>query len=118
MATNPLNIVPDITVRVFDQFYQLDLVVGAYEYELVYSFFRGYTDNDRVARSFSDTLFRISNLTQIPVLDLLQTFEGSDALKVSATMAYYLNSVSNKTVLFGVQQVAAPNNAVQRNIIQ
>lgn len=108
----------DFTVKVFDQFYNLDLVVSASEYEVVYSFFRGYTDSEKVARSFADTLFRVANVTQISVMDLLQTFEGSDKLKVNLTMAYYLNSISNKTVLFGVNQVRTPNQAVARNIVQ
>jgi hypothetical protein len=115
MAQNPSI---DYTVRIFDQFYNLDLAVNADTYEVVRSFFTGYTSSERVAKSFTDTLFRISNITQVPVLDLLQTFEGSDRLKVSLTMAYYLNSVSNKTVLYGVNQVKAPNQTVARNIVQ
>lgn len=115
MAQNPSI---DYTVRIFDQFYNLDLAVNADTYEVVRSFFTGYTSSERVAKSFTDTLFRISNITQVPVLDLLQTFEGNDRLKVSLTMAYYLNSVSNKTVLYGVNQVKAPNQTVARNIVQ
>lgn len=108
----------DTTVRIFDEFYNLDLAVDANQYEIVYSFFKGYTSNIATARSFTQTLFRIANETQINVLDLLQTFEKSDKLKVSLTMAYYLNSVSNQTVLFGVNNVIAPNETVQRNIVQ
>jgi hypothetical protein len=112
----------DYTVKIFDQFYNLDLVVNASEYEIVYSFFKEYSSDDAVAKSFTDTLFRISNETQIAVLDLLTTFQntGSDSekIKISLTMAYYLNSLSNKTVLYGVNQVLVPNNNVQRNIIQ
>jgi hypothetical protein len=108
----------DTTVRIFDEFYNLDLAVDANQYEIVYSFFKGYTSSLATARSFTQILFRIANETQINVLDLLQTFEKSDKLKVSLTMAYYLNSVSNQTVLFGVNNVIAPNNTVQRNIVQ
>ncbi len=108
----------DYTVRVFDQFYNLDLVVGADEYELVLSFFKGYSSSDSVARSFTETLFRIANETQIPVMELLDSFGSSDKLKVNLTLAYYLNSISNKTVLYGVNQVRAPNPAVARNIVQ
>lgn len=108
----------DTTVRIFDEFYNLDLAVDANQYEIVYSFFKGYTSTIATARSFTQTLFRIANETQINVLDLLQTFEKSDRLKVSLTMAYYLNSVSNQTVLFGVNNVIVPNETVQRNIVQ
>ena len=108
----------DSTVKIFDQFYNLDLVVNADQYEIVYSFFKGYTSSIATAQSFTTTLFLIANQTQSNVLELLQTFEGSDKLKVSLTMAYYLNSVSNKTVMFGVNNVLVPNNTVQRNILQ
>jgi hypothetical protein len=108
----------DTTVKIFDQFYDLNLVVNSDQYEIVYSFFKEYTDNIATAQSFTSTLFLISNQTQINVLELLQTFDTSDKLKVSLTMAYYLNNVSNKTVMFGVNNVITPNNSVQRNIIQ
>lgn len=108
----------DTTVKIFDQFYNLDLVVNADQYEIVYSFFKGYTSSIVTAQSFTTTLFLIANQTQSNVLELLQTFEGSDKLKVSLTMAYYLNSVSNKTVMFGVNNILVPNNTVQRNILQ
>ena len=108
----------DTTVKIFDQFYNLNLVVNADQYEIVYSFFKGYTSSIATAQSFTTTLFLIANQTQSNVLELLQTFEGSDKLKVSLTMAYYLNSVSNKTVMFGVNNVLVPNNTVQRNILQ
>jgi hypothetical protein len=108
----------DTTVKIFDQFYNLNLVVNSDQYEIVYSFFKGYTSSIVTAQSFTTTLFLIANQTQSNVLELLQTFEGSDKLKVSLTMAYYLNSVSNKTVMFGVNNVLVPNNTVQRNILQ
>jgi hypothetical protein len=108
----------DTTVKVFDQFYNLDLVVNADQYEIVYSFFKNYTVNISTAKSFTQTLFRIANETQINVLDLLKTFQGSDKMKITLTMAYYLNNVSNQTVLFGVNNVVVPNEIVQRNIIQ
>ena len=108
----------DTTVKIFDQFYDLNLVVNADQYEIVYSFFKEYTSSIATAQSFTTTLFLIANQTQSNVLELLQTFEGSDKLKVSLTMAYYLNSVSNKTVMFGVNNVLVPNNTVQRNILQ
>lgn len=108
----------DTTVKIFDQFYDLNLVVNADQYEIVYSFFKGYTTNIETAKSFTTTLFIIANQTQINVLSLLETFEKGDKLKVSLTMAYYLNSISNKTVMFGVNNVVAPNNSIQRNILQ
>lgn len=108
----------DITVRIYDQFYNLDLAVNADEYEVVLSFFKQYCSTLKTAESFTQTLFRISNELQENVLDLLNTFEGSDSLKVSLTMAYYLNNNSNKTVMFGVNNVLKPVESVQRNVVQ
>ena len=110
----------DITVAVFNQFYNLDLVVDASEYDAVYAYFSNYTSNEKAARSFSETLFRISNITEQNVMDLLQTFQQNpDSMQMALIMAYYLNTVSpNKTVLYGVNNLLAPNEQVQRNVVQ
>lgn len=108
----------DQTVRIFNEFYNLKLRVSANEYEIVRSFFRGYTDSIDVANSFTETLFRISNETDIDVLTLLDTFQAEDSMKVSLTMAYYLNSFSDKTVLYGISNLLSPSVQVQRNIVQ
>lgn len=110
----------DLTVRVFNQFYNLDLQVNASEYDAVFAYFSNYTSNEKVARAFSETLFRISNITGTNVLDLLQSFEtNADTMQMALTMAYYLNTIDpNKSVLYGVNNVLAPNESTQRNIIQ
>jgi hypothetical protein len=108
----------DYTVRVFDQFYNLDLVVNADQYEVVLSFFRKYSSTEQIAKGFTDALFRVSNITQISVMELLQSFDPQDKIKVQLTMAYYLNSISDSTLLYGVNQIRIPNQAVARNIVQ
>lgn len=110
----------DQTVAIFDQFYDFTAQVNGDQYEIVYSFFKEYTSSEEAARSFSSTLFVIANETKINVLDLLETFQSAngDKMKVSLTMAYYLNTISNKTVMYGVNDVVSPNNLVQRNIVQ
>jgi hypothetical protein len=108
----------DITVRIYDQFYNLDLVVNASEYEVVQSFFKQYCSTIETARAFTTTLFRIAQDLEENVLDLLSTFEGNSSLQVSLTMAYYLNNNSNKTVMFGVNNVLVPVNSVQRNVVE
>lgn len=110
----------DSTVSTFDQFYDFKLNVGADQYEVVYSFFKAYTNSTNTAQSFTSTLFAIADKTDINVLDLLETFKtaSGDSIKVSLTMAYYLNSINDKTVMYGVNNLLAPNNLVQRNIVQ
>lgn len=109
----------DYTVRVFNNFYNLDLVVGADQYEVVHSFFRARTNSNDTANSFTETLFRVSNITDTPVLELLQGMENQDAMQIQLSLAYYLNTLSDtKSVLFGANSVMTPNPKVQRNIIQ
>ena len=95
----------DYTVKIFDQFYDLNLVVNANEYEIVYSFFKSNVVDQSTAKSFTETLFRIANVTQIPILELLQSFQSADAMKISLTMAYYLNTLVSKTVMYGVNNI-------------
>lgn len=108
----------DYTVRIFDQFYALDLVVNAADYEVVYSYFLDYSNNPTTAKYFTEALFRISNVTQVNIMELLKTFQTSSNPDVSRIMAYYLNSVSPKNVLYGVNQVSTPNFVVARNVVE
>lgn len=109
----------DPTVKVFNQFYDLNVVVDSNQYDIVYSFFQNYTSDSDVAKNFTEALFKVSNETQINILTLLDTFKSQDAMKINLTMAYYLNSINkNKTTMYGVGNAVAPNNAVQCNILQ
>lgn len=108
----------DKTVRIFSEFYNLRLVVSANEYEIVFSFFKDYTNSDSIAKNFTETLFRIANQTGIDVLTLLDSFESTDSMKITLTMAYYLNSFSDKTVMYGVNNDVTANQQVERNIVQ
>jgi hypothetical protein len=110
----------DPTVAIFDQFYNFNFTVNGDQYEIVFSFFKEYTSSIQTAQSFTSTLFVVANKTQINVLDLLETFKGAngDKIKVSLTMAYYLNTISNRTVMYGVNDLVTPNNLIQRNIVQ
>ncbi len=108
----------DNTVKVFDSFYNFDLVVGANEYELVYSYFKESTGNVNTARNFTTMLFRIAAITDEPVLtllDFLKTVNGK--LKMNGIMAYYLNSLKNKATLYGVAQLPKSNAFIQRNVV-
>lgn len=107
----------DYTVRVFDSFYQLDLRINAEEYEVVRAYFAEYTGDNNVAKRFTEILFRISQITKIPIMDLLKTFRAGENPSISRTLAYFLNSVSNKTVLYGVDSLKSPNQFALRNIV-
>lgn len=108
----------DRTLQVFNQFYDRKLEVNADQYEVVLSYFRGLTTNDRTAKAYSENLFRISNTLGIDVLTLLETFQTTDKMKVTLTMAYYLNSLGDRTVMYGVNNVLQANQLAARNILQ
>jgi hypothetical protein len=108
----------DRTQTYFKNFDDAELVVNQATYEVVLSFFRGLTTSDKTAKAYAENLFKIAQSTEEDVLTLLQEFEGSDSLKVTLMMAYYLNSFSDKTVMYGITDVVAPNNVVARNIVQ
>lgn len=117
MATINSSTTIDNTVKIFDGFYQQDLIVNANEYDVVYSFFRNYASTDTIAKNFTTFLFVISQGTGIPVISLLDDIQGKTGLQVNATIAYYLNSIKNKVVLYGVAEQPVPNLVVQRNIV-
>jgi len=107
----------DKTVRIFDKFYQVDEVVNANEYEIVYSYFYSLSKSEDIAKNFSAMIFRISNITGKYSLDLLDQVKGKTKMETNALMAYYLNSLKSKSSLYGVSVVPQPNQTVQRNVV-
>ena len=107
----------DQTVKIYDSFYNFDLVVESNQYELIYSYFLEISKSKDIARNFSTIIFRISNLTSTNPLDLLDELRNTTGFNSNALLTYYLNSIQNKSVLYGVNLVVQPNQQVQRNII-
>jgi len=108
----------DQTVKIFDEFYEFSLVVNGSEYDVVYSYFKGICESTQIAANFTVYLFRISQETQVPVLDLLGYIKGKNKLEVNTVIAYYLNSFRPKASIYGFGTVPQPNEAVARNIVQ
>jgi N-acetylglucosamine kinase-like BadF-type ATPase len=98
--------------------YQSSMTVNADKYDIVLSFFKENTTTETTAAAFAENLFLIAEQADIDVLELLETFDGGDSLKITATMAFYLNSFSDKTVMYGVSNIIQPNNKVARNVIE
>lgn len=107
----------DKTVRIFDQFYNFDLVVNASQYEIIYSYFYSINKSKPIAENFTVLLFRISSVTGEDVMTLLNDITGKDKLKANALIVYYLNSIKSKTMLYGLSSVPQPNQSVQRNVV-
>lgn len=108
----------DKTVRIFDSFYSLDLMVGAAQYDIVYGYFSNVCKTKNIADNFTTTLFRISTQTGVDVLSLLEQIKGSpNNVEMNKIMCYYLNSLKSKTSLYGVSIIPRPVLPVARNIV-
>lgn len=108
----------DQTVLIYDSFYNIETVVGAAEYDIVFSFFKGTSENLTIAANFAAFLFRIAQDGGYNVLDLLDIIKGSgNKLQMNQAICYYLNTLKSKASLYGISNVPKPNQAVQRNVV-
>ena len=106
------------TIRIFDSFYSVDLIIGTNEYDIVHGYFTNVCETKEIADNFTVVLFRIANETGINVLTLLDELKGSDnKLQVNKKIAYYLNGLKSKTSLYGVSVIPLPNVPVARNVV-
>ena len=108
----------DLTVKIFDDFYSFNMIVNGNEYDIVNGYFKTVCDTKNIAGNFTAFLFRISQETGIPVLDLLGQIQGTTKLQMNQVISYYLNSFKSKTSLYCVSTVPQSNQPVARNIVQ
>ena len=116
-TVNYANPKTDLTVRVFDQFYDYDVNVPAAEYDVVYSYFQSQMTSRVAAGNFTVSLFRVAEETQIPVLTLLEQMQGNNGVNININMAYYLNQIRSRATLLGVGVAVVPNFYQARNIL-
>lgn len=116
-SVNNINPAVDLTVRVYDDFYQFAVDVDANEYDIVNSFFESVFETKDAAASFTTTLFRIADQTSTPVLTLLAEFQDMEKIQITATLAYYLNGLRSPTTLLGVNASVTPNYWTARNVL-
>ena len=107
----------DDSVKLFDSFYNYDMVVDGSQYEIVRSYFKSINNSDAIAENFSTMIFRIASITGENALTLLSFIQGKTKLQANAIMIYYLNNIKSKTALYGISVVPQPNDNVQRNIV-
>ena len=117
MATvNYANPQTDRTIKIFDQFYAYETTVATDEYDAVNSYFQSVFGSKEAAGNFTVTVFRISHQTNVPVMNILQQFQGKSAPEITATLAYYLNGMRSSSTLLGINVATQPNYYVARNI--
>jgi hypothetical protein len=116
-SVNAINPAVDQTVRVFDDFYGYSQQVDANEFDAVNSYFVSVFNDRQIARSFTTTFFRISEKTQVPVLELLQQVEGQDQVQLTSTICYYLNGERSPATLLGINATVTPTVWAARNVL-
>jgi hypothetical protein len=117
-TVNETNFNKDLTVRVFDSFYEYDVPVPAAEYDIVFSYFRSQMKTQLAAENFTISLFRVADETKIPALDLLKAFQTAQGVSLDLNLAYYLNNIRNRATLLGVGVPVIPNFYAARAVIQ
>lgn len=108
----------DNTVRIFDSFYDTNLVINSDTFDFVFSYFKGVCPSVNVAENFTSIFFRIAQEAQLDPMALLENIKGAPTkLKLNEIMVYYLNSLKSKTSLYGIGIIPKPNQAVARNVV-
>jgi hypothetical protein len=115
-SVNVPNISTDLTVQIFDRFYGYQQQVPVDQYDAVLSYFKSVFGSKEAAGNFTVSVFRISHATNIPVMTLLQQFQGQTAPQINLTLSYYLNGIRSKSTLLGMNVPTQPNYYVARNI--
>lgn len=116
-SVNNVNDKIDLSARIFNNFYGVNVAVSDEEYSVVNSFFRSIFENERSADNMTVTFFYISQATGIPVLELLNQVSNQNAIEVTATMAFYLNGLRSPATLLGVNSTVTPNYYTARNVL-
>ena len=116
-TVNAINPAVDLTVRVFDDFYNFSIEVDANTWDIVNSYMLSVFRTPDAAENFSTTLFRIADETEVPVLDILAQLQGLDTIQLTITLAYYLNGLRSPATLLGVNEPVTPNAYVARNVL-
>jgi hypothetical protein len=112
--TNPNQ---DRTTVIFDNFYSFELEVDANLYDVVSSYFKSVFDDELAAKNFTLNMFRISENTGTPVMEILEQVRGQSAIELTATFAYYLNNLRSNTTLLGISAVTTPSFYAARNVL-
>jgi pyruvate/2-oxoacid:ferredoxin oxidoreductase alpha subunit len=115
-SVNSYNPQVDLTVQIFDRFYEYEATVSSLEYDAVYSYFRSVFGTADAAGNFTVTLFRIAEQSDIPVMDLLEQIEGTNQADLNLTLAYYLNNIRSPATLLGINATTTPNYYAARNV--
>ena len=115
---NSYNPSIDQTVQIFDRFYGYQQSVSSQEYDAVRSYFQSVFGTKSQAENFTVALFRVANLSNQPIMNLLQSMKGLNGAQVTYNLTYYLNAIQSPTTLLGIKVPVTPNYYVAHNVRQ
>lgn len=113
---NEINPRTDLTVRIFDQFYNYAEDVPAAEYDIVLSYFKSVFNTNEQAQNFTVAIFRVAQESQTDALTILDEIQGANGPQITLNLCYYLNSVRSNATLLGLLEPAVPNFWTARNV--
>jgi len=110
----------EMTVRIFDSFYEQDMIVPTNQFDIVYSYFKEICNSDIIAANFTAVLFRVAQEAGVDALELVSEIKGTatNKIEMNRILAYYLNSFKSKTSLYGLSIIPQSVQPVARNIVQ
>ena len=76
----------DQTIKIFDSFYSVNMVVGANQYDVVHGYFISVCGSTAVANNFTAALFRVAQEIKVDVLELLSQLQGKKEKENNKTM--------------------------------
>jgi len=105
------------TVQIRDDFYNFNATIPVNEYDMVYSILRDSMQNNTAAENFTAAIFQIAAANSVSPIDLINSFNTTNKLELTASIASYLNEIRKPTTLLGVPNKVNPNIFAARNVL-
>lgn len=107
----------DLTVKVFDQYYQAPIDINNNELTAMIGFFESRGFGKDAAESTAIVILKQAKKDKYNPMQILNTLSGLDNVEISGLVAEILNYNRFKTSSLGVSELYAPADAVVRNIL-
>lgn len=127
MSSNYYNNVPqakttlksssDLTVRVFDQYYQVPIDLNNNELVAMKGFFEKRSFDSDAAESTAIIILKQAKKDNYNAMQIMDTLSGLSDVEISGLVAEISNYNRFKTSALGISQLYAPSEEVKRNIL-
>lgn len=107
----------DLTVKVFDQYYQAPIDINNNELIAMIGFFEKRGFGKDAAESTALIIVKQAKKDNYSAMEIMDTLGGLSNVEISGLVAEILNYNRFKTSSLGVSQIYAPADDVVRNIL-